>query len=71
MTAGSWKRETRSQAAELAEPDDEVVDDDVEEPEDVEEPDDADADFESDDAELLLDFDAGLLLDEAPRESLR
>jgi hypothetical protein len=68
----------RSQAAELlAEPveeDDEDVDEDVDEEDAEEEEDDdgADDDFASDDDELDADgFDAGLLLDEEPRESLR
>ncbi|BDH03301.1 hypothetical protein HEK131_05280 [Streptomyces seoulensis] len=62
MTAGSGK--TGSQAAEPVEDDVEEDDEDDDEDDDVEE------DFESDDDEPD-DFAAGLLLDDAPRESLR
>lgn len=56
----------RSQAAELlAELDDDVVEEDFDSDEADE---DAGDDFESDDE---LGFEAGLLLDEEPRESLR
>ena len=59
-------RRARSQAAELllVEPDEDEDDEDVDD-EDAE-----DDDFESDDEELD-GFDAGLLLDVEPRESLR
>jgi hypothetical protein len=57
-----------SQAAELLAELDDGFEPDAEEVEDVEEPDEL---VEADEEELDEDFDAGLLLDEEPRLSLR